>query len=68
KFFSKDFIGVGGILTNVSLLTSYSSTFASVAYDAEGHKHMLMTITGHTVGNSGYGIDNPFVVYSPIDK
>src|SRR6185503_7099303 len=68
KFFSKDFIGVGGYLTNVSLLTSYSSTFATVAYDAGGHKSMLMTISARTVGNSGYSLDNPFLVYSPINQ
>jgi len=27
-----------------------------------------MAIAGHTVGNGGYGIDNPFVVYLPVDR
>ena len=44
KFFTKDFIGLGGYLTNISTLTQYNSTFASVAYDADGNKKMLMTI------------------------
>ncbi|HVS93338.1 MAG TPA: hypothetical protein VHE59_14970 [Mucilaginibacter sp.] len=68
KFFSKDFVGAGGYLANISLSTTYSSTFATVAYGADGRKNMLMTISEHTVGNGGYGIDNPFIVYSQIDQ
>ena len=67
KFFSTEFVGLGGYLTSVSLLTSYSSTYASVAYDPSGKKGVLMTIAGHKVGDNGYGIDNPFVVFIPVD-
>lgn len=67
KFFSKDFIGVGGYLANVSISTTYRSTFASVCYDAKGHKSMLMTIAEHKVGNGGYGMENPFITFMPID-
>ena len=67
NFFSKEFVGVGGYLASVALLTTYSSQFASVAYDGSGDKRLLMTIAGHTVGDSGYGIDNPFVIYMPVD-
>ncbi len=67
KFFSKDFVGVGGSLSNVSLLTTYSSTFASVAYDASGHKSLIMNIAGTTIGNSGYSISNPFIIFMPVD-
>ena len=68
KFFSKDFVGLGGYQTSVALLTSYSSTFTSMAYDLSGNKSLLMTIAGHTVSNSGYGIDNPFVTFIPVDR
>ncbi|WP_295792788.1 sialidase family protein [Mucilaginibacter sp.] len=68
KFFSKDFIGVGGYLTNVAMSTTYRSNFASVAYDATGRKSMLMTIAEHAVGNGGYSTENPFITYMQIDR
>jgi len=68
KFFSKDFIGVGGYLTNVAMSTTYRSNFTTVAYDAAGRKSMLMTIAEHAVGNGGYSLENPFVTYMAIDR
>ncbi len=65
KFFSKDFIGLGGYRTNISMLTKYNSEFGTVAYDASGRKSMLMTIAAYSVG---YGISNPSLVFIPIDK
>ena len=64
KFFHKEFVGLGGYLTSVSSLTTYNSAYASVAYDAAGRKSLVMTITAHDVG---FGIDNPFIVYIPVD-
>jgi hypothetical protein len=68
QFFSKEFIGLGGYLTSVSLLTTYSSQFVSAAYDESGNKGLLMTIAGHSVGDSGYGIDNPFIIFMPVNR
>jgi hypothetical protein len=65
KFFSKDFIGLGGYRTNISMLTKYNSEFGTVAYDGAGRKSMLMTIAAYSVG---YGISNPSLVFIPIDK
>ncbi len=67
KFFSKEFVGVGGYLASVALLTTYSSIYASTAYDASGNKNLLMTISGNTVSNGGYGTSAPFIIYVPVD-
>lgn len=65
KFFTKDFIGLGGYRTNISTLTKYNSQFGAVAYDGAGRKSMLMTIAAYSVG---FGISSPSLVYLPIDK
>ena len=65
KFFSKDFIGLGGYRTNISTLTKYNSEFGAVAYDQAGRKGMLMTIAVYSVG---FGISNPSLVFIPLDK
>lgn len=67
KFFSKDFIGLGGYRTNISTLTRYNSQFGSVAYDAAGRKSMLMTISAYWTAG-GYSTSSPSIVYIPIDK
>ena len=67
KFFSKDFIGLGGYRTNISTLTRYNSTFGTVAYDAAGKKSMLMTISAYW-STGGYSTSSPSIVYIPIDK
>ncbi len=67
KFFSKDFIGLGGYRTNISTLTRYNSQFGCVAYDAGGRKSMLMTISAYWTAG-GYSTSSPSIVYIPIDK
>jgi hypothetical protein len=67
KFFTTEFIGLGGYLTNISTLTKYNSQFASVAYDADGNKKMLMTIAAYWIGGS-YSISSPSIVFVPIDR
>ena len=66
KFFTKDFIGLGGYRTNISTLTRYNSQFASVAYDAGGHKKMLITISAYWTGG-GYSTSSPSVVFVPVE-
>ncbi len=67
KFFSKEFIGLGGYRTSISTLTKYNSQFGSVAYDANGKKAMLMTIGAYWIGGA-YSTNSPSVVFIPIDK
>ena len=67
KFFTKDFIGLGGYLTNISTLTKYNSQFGSVAYDGEGKKKMLMTIAAYWMGGA-YSTSSPSIVFIPIDR
>lgn len=67
KFFTKDFIGLGGYRTNISTLTKYNSKFGCVAYDAAGKKSMLMTIDAYWTAG-GYSTSSPSIVYLPIDK
>jgi hypothetical protein len=67
KFFSKEFIGVGGWVNVVASSTTYNSKFASVAYDAAGKKSMIMNISAYTIGN-GYSLSKPSIVFLPIDK
>ncbi|MEO7309654.1 MAG: sialidase family protein [Chitinophagaceae bacterium] len=67
KFMSKDFIGVGGYLTNITTSTTYNSQYTSVAYDAKGRKSMIMTIAAHWL-SSAYSQDSPSVVFVPLDK
>ena len=67
KFFTKDFIGLGGYLTNISTLTKYNSQFGSVAYDEDGKKKMLMTIAAYWIGG-GYSTSSPSIVFIPIDR
>jgi hypothetical protein len=67
KFFSKDFVGLGGYKTNISTLTTYNSTFISVAYDAAGKKSLLMTLSARWSAG-GYSTSNPSIVFIPIDR
>ncbi len=67
KFFTKDFIGLGGYRTNISTLTKYNSQFCAVAYDAAGRKNMLMTISAYWSAG-GYSTSSPSIVFIPIDK
>jgi hypothetical protein len=66
KFFYKEFDGLGGYRTYISNLTKYNSQFGSVAYDAAGHKAMLMTIAAYWIGSS-FSISSPSVVYLPLE-
>ncbi|MEP6673641.1 MAG: hypothetical protein ABJA78_00740 [Ferruginibacter sp.] len=66
KFFSKEFTGLGGYRTSISTLTRYNSTYGSVAYDAAGHKSMLMTIDAYWTAG-GYSVSSPSLVFIPID-
>ena len=68
NFFYKEFVGLGGGLSSVSLLTTYSSIYASTAYNASGDKDLLMTISGNTVNGAGYGTSAPFIIYVPVDN
>lgn len=67
KFFTKDFVGLGGYRTNISTLTRYNSQFASVAYDAAGKKGMLMTIGAYWTAG-GYSTNSPSIVFIPLDR
>lgn len=66
KFFYKEFAGLGDYRTYISSLTRYNSTFGSVAYDADDHKRMLMTISAYW-SSGGYSISSPSIVYIPLD-
>jgi hypothetical protein len=65
KFFYKDFGVVNGYRTVASTLTRYNSKFMSVAYDAAGHKTLLMNLEAYSVG---YGISNPDIIFIAIDR
>lgn len=67
NFFSKEFIGLGGYLTSISTLTTYHSKFASVAYDALGHKSLLMNISAYW-STGAYSTSSPSIVYLALDK
>ncbi len=67
KFFSKEFPLIGPYKTSISALTRYSSSFASVAYDAAGKKSMLMTIS-EDMSSGGVLYSSPSVVFVPIDR
>jgi len=65
KFFYKDFGVVNGWHTIASHDTRYNSKFMSVAYDAAGHKSLLMNLEAYAVG---YGIANPDILFMNLDK
>ena len=67
KFFTKDFIGLGGYLINISTLTKYNSQFGSVAYNEDGKKKMLKAIAAYWIGG-GYNTSSPSIVFIPIDR
>ena len=67
KFFSKEFPLLGPYKTSISALTRYSSTFASIAYDAAGKKSMLMTIS-EDMSSLGVIYSSPSIVFIPLDR
>ncbi len=67
KFFSKEWDNIGGYRTVLASLTRYNSVYNCIAYDAQGHKCMVMDISAYWT-SGGYSIASPSIVFSPIDK
>jgi len=67
KFFSKEWDNIGGYRTVLASLTRYNSVYNCVAFDAQGHKCMVMDISAYWT-SGGYSISSPSIVFSPIDK
>jgi hypothetical protein len=51
-----------------SSITSYHSSFGSVAWDGAGRKSMTMTLAAQWIGTGGYSTSSPSIVYVPIDQ
>lgn len=49
-------------------LTSYQSSYASVAWDGAGRRRMALTLAAQWTGNGGYSTSSPSIVYVPIDQ
>ncbi len=56
-----------GLIGYFASLTEYRSSFASVSWGPDGRKSMAMTLTAHWVGST-VSVDNPSVIYVPIDQ
>ena len=49
-------------------LTSYHSSFASVAWDGSGRRRMALTLAAQWIGTGGYSTSSPSIVFVPIDQ
>ncbi len=67
NFFHKEFTGLGGYPTSLSTITRYNSQFATIAWDAQGKKAMLMTVAAYWTGGA-YSTSSPSILFSQIDK
>lgn len=65
QFFHKEFRGLGGYPTSMSMLTKYDSDFTRIAWDAQGKRAMLMNVSAYWVGP---GVSSPSIVFSQLDK